>query len=267
MSIRVVRWLLMGVVLAIVVAGARAQSQTSADQESMRRTAQAVIDQDAQVCDVARLHSVQTPALMIATIDMSGRRFCNQLAVIVLGNPASPSPASLVQYIDVSIMGKAASALRDLDGDGNDEIVVPRAISSYEGVRACVAVVPAVFSCSPKGCTEVGQNFPGFYRDELRWRRDQISAKDGVAEIDRPCRLMEAAKLERALGDDPRAGMDLADSWATAEDPALRRKSVDIFADIADETAASRLLSLASDPDPGVASYARAAQAVAHAKN
>jgi hypothetical protein len=246
MSLKLLQTLTVAMALQAPSTGPVGPSAT-AEHETLLRIAQTAVGTEAQVCDVARIRAVHSPDMIIAPIDTSGRRFCTEVNVLVLR-----PHVEVVDSLETSRVPSAASLLRDLDGDGNDEVVLPRALSFYEGTAACMAVIPAVYRCSKKGCVESGKEFSRFYRSELALRS---ALKGGTNAFDLPCLLMEIAKLERLNGDDLRARIALAEQWAHDADPTLRRKAIDIFADIDDSVATANLAALEVDPDPGVASH------------
>jgi hypothetical protein len=227
----------------------------------MREVAQRIIGSDAVVCDVATLPiKGSQSANLLASIDMSGRHFCNSIVRITLGKTPSA-----VQEIDAWMVETPSSMLRDLDRDGFPELLVPRSFSPYEGAQACVAVYPVVFACSGTTCAEASVRFRTFYeraaRDQERALLKEMAVKETMGsdydERGLPCMIMKYDKLRRAAGVDRLAGVDVAMKWKNSSDAFLRRKAVAIFDDINDHSTRRELELLAKDSDPLVAGYAQ----------
>jgi hypothetical protein len=223
-------------------------------------TAQRVVGSDVAVCDVVSLPIRGSKMSdILASVDMSGRRFCNELVRIRLGKRPST-----VQSIAAWMVDHPVSILRDLDRDGFPELLVPADFSPYEGAQACVAAVPVVYACSSNTCVDASSRFRSFYEREGRNQerallRDLATSEVMGADYDRrglACKIMEIDKLRRMAGIDDQAGLDIAMKWKNSADPLLRRKAVAIFSDIDDDAARKELRDLANDSDPLVANYA-----------
>lgn len=250
-------------VVFAVALGLPGQSHAQAPAETpnldqFREEAQQLVGKDVAVCNVATVRSRAIPGLFVASLDMSGRRFCNEVAVIRPGPP--PTVIASIGAWELDLVGEA---VRDLDGDGDDELVVADSMSSYQGAMACVATFPRVHRCTSHGCSDVSRRFASFYEQQRTRLNDALAAdrrKAGRPEYDprrRPCLEMEIEKIGRFLGDGPEPGMALARRWIADPDVYLRRKAVEIFADIGTSTALSELQRLTHDSDFEVAMTAQ----------
>ena len=193
------------------------------------------------ICDVGRLpQSATRPDTVVAVIDYSGRLFCNTVARV---NPTAPP--ELLQEISGWWVGTLAPGglelIQDVDGDGEHELIVPTAISDYEGTRACIATLPHVYRCDARRCVDVSDEVPDFFR---RWRRQLTerlrevrAAADDSQRRDVPCLRMAAHKADRFAGGSSAATVALADEWARSTDRYLRRKAVWMLSDVWVETA------------------------------
>ena len=171
-------------------------------------------------------------------------------------------PPVIVQEIPAWNAARVQDLLRDLDGDGNPELVVAQAFSEYEGANACVAHVPTVFTCSSGRCLGTTTDFQGYYIGELesRSRRVQDLQDSGASADGRlSCVVMERDKLQRRLAFDARAGFQLATQWMASADPLLRKEAVAVFADIGGSESRARLEVLRQDPSGAVATSAQSA--------
>lgn len=247
-----------GLIVAPPLLHARAQLRRTAGQEqgSPRAIAERVLNGDGRVCDAAFLQSAPNrPAAVLASVDVSGR-FCNEIDLIQAGDPPS-----IRQQIPAWGVDSLSSVLRDLDRNGEVELVVPRPFSSYEGAAACMATTPVVYKCSDAACRDVSDQYRSMYVGELDTRRRRLGAAqtkgpdEDAREI--PCLVMEIDKLQRMLGMNPRAGFAVAEEWMHSADPLMRRRAASVFADIDDAPSRQRLEALTNDADPRVASAAR----------
>ena len=240
------RGLLAAVFLWAGLAGAshgRAQL-SNAQYDALQAKVQAVVT-GASVCDVGLLPAgADRPATIVAVVDYSGRLFCNYVVRV-----SDTEPPVLLQELSgwwvSSLDGVDGPVVRDVNGDGEADLVVPAAISDYESDRQCVATVPFVYRCGAEHCVDASRAAPAFYR-ALRQRLAasirQLEASPGAAgREDLPCMAMAAAQAERLQGDNPRAGLHLAEQWMDDGDPALNRKAIWILGDILAATGDPRI--------------------------
>ena len=189
----------------------------------------------ASVCDVGLLPaSARRPATIVAVVDYSGRLFCNYVVRV-----ADSDPPLLLQELTgwwvASLDSPDGPVVRDVNGDGEADLVVPAAVSDYESDRQCVATVPFVYRCGAERCVDASGAAPAFYaafRQRLAARTRELEAASAGAGDELACLAVAAAKAERLQGGNPRAGLRLAEQWMDAADPVRRRKAVWILADI-----------------------------------
>ena len=215
---------------------AHGQTQLSnAQYDALQAKVQAVVT-GGSVCDVGLLPaSARRPATIVAVVDFSGRLFCN--SVVRVGQT---EPPVLLQELPgwwvASLDGVDGRVVRDVNGDGEADLVVPAAVSDYESDRACVATVPFVYRCGAVRCVDASGAAPAFYsalQRRLAARiRELETLPNAAAAGELPCLAMAAAKAERLRGDNPRAGLQLAEQWMEDADPSSRRKAIWILADI-----------------------------------
>ena len=237
---------------ALAGVGLAQPARTNEQYDAFRARVQAVVT-GATVCDVGLLPaSPRRPATIVAVVDYSGRLFCNYVVRV-----AASDPPLLLQEITGWWVAGLDSAhgpvVRDVNGDGEADLVVPVAFSDYESDRQCVATVPIVYRCGAERCADASAAAPGFYaafREQLAVRMRALEGAPGATGREElPCLAMAAAKAERLEGVNPRAGLRVAERWMDEDDPALRRKAVWILADIhaatGDPVARTRLEMLA----------------------
>ncbi len=173
---------------------------------------------------------------LIVTVDVSGRRFCNNLEII--------SNDGTVQHIDAWLwdVGKAAALV--VKGDGHEDLRVPQTFTDYEGANSCIAVIPIYYRFSG------GKFVPAIteHAEDYQALRERLSSSP-PADM---CDEIEADKVNRLLGDKT-AGFSHAEAWMTSSDPLVREKAVRVFQDIGDAASKADLKVLATDKDPGVA--------------
>jgi hypothetical protein len=224
--------------------------------DDLRALAKRALVEWATVCDAIAISGIKGSAqTIVASVDYSGRRFCN---AVVLVSPNSPPV--VLQAIDAWNVEVVSKIITDVNKDGRPELVIPTALTEYEGARACVATVPIVYECSSGECRSSVNEYRGFYVG----RGDEVLRAMGQLSIDaqedrRACLTVEHDKISRMLGIDLRAGFRVAEQWAKNPDPLVRRRAVAVLRDIGDAPSKARLQVLAADSDSTVSSRAVAA--------
>lgn len=208
---------------------------TNAEYDALQAKVRAVVT-GASVCDVGLLPaSARRPATIVAVIDYSGRLFCNYVVRV-----SDTDPPLLLQELSgwwvASLDSVDGPVVRDVNGDGEADLVVPAAVSDYESDRLCVATVPLVYRCGAERCVDASGAAPAFYaafRERLAARVRELEASpDAPGRNELPCLALAGAKAERLRGGNPTAGQRLAEQWMDDADPARRRKAIWILADI-----------------------------------
>jgi hypothetical protein len=181
---------------------------------------------------------------VVAIIDFSGRLFCNTLVRVSL-----VQPPLLLQEISGwwigSLTPTTVQIIQDINGDNEPDLVVPTAISDYEGTRACTATLPFVYSCGAERCIDVSDQSPEFYRawqDSLISELLKLEASSRGAQRDKPCLMMAIGKSQRLVGMNPKAGLSTAQQWTRSTDLFLQRKAVWTLSDIYVATGDSSVL-------------------------
>lgn len=198
------------------------------------------------VCDVGLLPaSKRRKETIVAVIDFSGRLFCNTLVRV-----SWVQPPLLLQEISGwwigSLTPAAVQVVQDINGDNEPDLVVPTAISDYEGTRACTATFPFIYSCGAERCIDVSDQSPEFYRS---WQDSLVSelleseaSSSGAQRDNIPCLVMAVGKSQRLVGMNPKAGLSTAKQWTRSTDPFLQRKAVWTLSDIHVATGDSSVL-------------------------
>jgi hypothetical protein len=182
-------------------------------------------------------------------------------------------------------------SVEDINGDGNNELIVDQIFASSNGVNHCIGTWPVVYAWNGTGYANVGTEFKGFYRKTLTELKRQITpqlsptpaseqqvitegeltgpngARVRARSIrpeaipapapdagDSDCQKAEAAKIERFLGISRDAGIEDAIKWAESDDPTTPQFGGTVLADIGTAKAIRYLRTLGNDPDPNVAS-------------
>jgi hypothetical protein len=154
-----------------------------------------------------------------------------------------------------------------LSGSSTQQLVVPEALSDYEGASGCVATWPVIYVDDGSRLVNDVTSFTDFYFTQLQVLRHRIANTEtnGVrGKHMLPCLQMERDKILRVLNVDPGAGLDLAKSWMKdSSDRTLRMKAVRVLSDIGGEEAVVLLGTLTHDAD---ATIAKAAEGVLRAR-
>jgi hypothetical protein len=182
---------------------------------------------------------------LLASLDYSGRTFCN--TVIVVRKGESEFPVSRLPAWEVN---DVSQVITDLSYKESKVLAIPSAFSDYNGSE-CVAEWTRLYAWNGERLADVSREYPSFYKEQFERLR---AAPDKTV-----CRTMETDKFSRFLGLDRTAGFGLARNWATSPERHLRRNAVAVFQDIGDEGSKQELSRLAQDQDPVVAHAAQLA--------
>ncbi len=202
---------------------------------------------------------------LIASVDLNGRRFCNDVYVIHRGanGVVLQETQNLEQGIHSYQVEDVSEIVRDLGHDGKNELVIPTEYSAYDGAR-CLANWSRVYMMQSDTLVDRSASFKGFYRERLdellnegMQRAKLRDANDGGNSV--ICVQMEIDKIERFLGASPNAGEDKAIEWIKSADESLRLKGIVVLADIRDVRSVDTLQHCTEDPDEIVADAAKRA--------
>ena len=131
-------------------------------------------------------------------------------------------------------------AIRDLDRDGRDEIVLYVSLDPA-GFRGALAtpVWPQVYRLHDGEYVDASSDFPEFYTDEVLPPLEQEIAKarrslppGSEGETNAAVLEMQRDKILRVLGRDPTAGLAEAREWARSQDPDMIENAIVAFGDI-----------------------------------
>jgi hypothetical protein len=168
-------------------------------------------------------------------------------------------------------------ALKDLDGDGVPELLLPILLSEYRGARF-MPVWTAVYKWNGEKFVDMSSQFSEFYhRDVLPEIEMQIqkasvpwqppaagTASPEDIELSHQSHDEELAtawvvrdKIMRVLGEEPRAGVERAYEWARSPNENIRADAMVVFEELEDPAFTAELQVLAVDPYPSVAHGAR----------
>ncbi len=121
----------------------------------------------------ADLRQTGTLSLVVG-YDSSGRGFCNDIDIVDHTGSGFESsslpPAAIGQGEDVSKLTK------DINGDGQLELVINMLIGGYQGGTHCGLEWPVVFAWTGSSYADVSSQFKGFYRQALQTLTQQPAA-------------------------------------------------------------------------------------------
>jgi hypothetical protein len=116
------------------------------------------------------------------------------------------------------------TGLRDLNGDGRDELIIARPLVEYS--CAAVAAWTAVYRLENGKYVEASRDFPQFYDEQVLPRLEERIADDqskpglGYRHLVAAA-ILERDKILRVLGRNPAAGLNQAYKWMNTDDPYL----------------------------------------------
>lgn len=150
----------------------------------------------------------------------------------------SGSRGARIQEIDGWAMGPFKQMVRDLNGDGRDELIISTSIVPTCCWRPIVGTPtwPAVYRLENGKYVEDSRDFPNYYDWEVLPRLDKEIAraeKDG-SQYALAVNTLVKDKILRVLGRNPVAGLNDAYQWMNSTDPQLMQCALFTFSDIGD---------------------------------
>jgi len=194
---------------------------------------------------------------LLASIDISGRHFCNLLTV-VRKNGGNYE----VQEIQTLGVQSVQGVYANLNGDGPKELLVPTALTPYLGAFAPQAQWTMIYGWNRSLLVDSSQQFVAHYQSSIlpglqQALADLQASAPGTIEVD--IAQIQYDKALRVSGQNPTAGLPLALSWASSGDSTHKIFAGWILADIGTTSALTALNTLASDPDSNVVIYSQSA--------
>ena len=101
---------------------------------------------------------------LIASIDQSGRMFCNQVVVFRKTHTGFKSAMLETWWLD-----DVSKYVEDLRGNGRKELLVPQSLTFYAGAK-CMAAWTRVFRIIDGSLSDVSSEFPNFYSSSCSTR-------------------------------------------------------------------------------------------------
>lgn len=127
------------------------------------------------------------------------------------------------------------TAIRDLNGDGNDEVIVEKTLVEY----SCVETIrwPAVYRLEDGKYVEASRDFPEFYDHQVLPKlNDEIGQYEANGEDANSQNLsrviVKRDKILRVLGRNPTAGVQQAYQWMNTDNPRLLLYAAATFRDV-----------------------------------
>jgi len=163
---------------------------------------------------------------LVTTLDLSGRSFFDYLAVYERDNRGE---VSVQWFSEETAIGKLSDVVRDLDGDGRMELIIPTLFpSGAYGAGSVSGVWPAVYKLKNGSYVEASSEFGSFYDTEILpdllkdIAEARVKARRSVAYVPKLISwTLEKDKILRVLGRDPTAGLDEARGWVGSDNPNL----------------------------------------------
>jgi hypothetical protein len=185
---------------------------------------------------------------LLAALDGNGKHFCNRIVVI------GKTDGKISVLNDFKVEGVEDIHKILYEDKGGTVMVFPEGWGFSDG-GGCRATWLRVYQwqAGPNGqFTARDKAFPDIYKGRLK----QLAA--ALSKLQEPsCAQMEADRITRFLGIEPKAGYVRALEWMRSQSGSLRRKAAAVFADIGDDDSEKNLVLLENDPDPLVAEAAK----------
>ena len=170
-------------------------------------------------------------------LDVSGRGYSNTLLVYSQDSAGKAE----VQEIDGWKMANLKQMVRDLNGDGKDELIIPEEIGPGAVWYPLMAMPtwPTVYRLENGKYVEASRDFPNYYDREVLPQLSE-EGREAKARMSREpfqqetvaVAEMTKAKILRVLGRDPVAGLNQAYQWMNSDNPQLMQCAIATFSDI-----------------------------------
>lgn len=196
---------------------------------------------------------------LIVTVDDSGRGYFNEIYLI------QRSPAGFAsQDLQTHNLKKLESAIRDLNADGKQELIIPKPITTHVNADIGIASYLAIYTYVSGRWADRSSSYSTFYRENvvpnLKQQLAEIktstskSTNSKYAEDLLQIALARAVDLSKGTKHEQlNQGLSLVND----PDPVRRQFAVDVLTDTSDSSAVSALMKLANDSDPTVAASAK----------
>jgi hypothetical protein len=191
---------------------------------------------------------------LIVVHDVNGRHFCNAVSIV-----RRDLAGYGWQVIKAANVEDLTTALKDLDGDGIPELVVP---FWYEG-RPHPASWTAIYRWDGSHYSTADASFPEVYRKRLEELNVTIQRGETTSQVhsqivreDASSSYMERDRILRFLHLDPRAGLERAGQWAKDASPLLRERAAAVLSETDDPQAVRHLQELTPDRNRSVSERA-----------
>jgi hypothetical protein len=168
---------------------------------------------------------------LVLTRDVNGRQFFNALDIF----QRDASGKVTYQELDGWAIRDLHKVIRDLNGDGQDELVIPTVLFQYN--TAGTFTWPVVYRLKKGKYVVASRDFPRFYDNQvlpaLEKQMRDYQSKPGRGNQDTAAVLiLEKDKILRMLGRNPTAGLQQAYQWMNTDDPFLLLAAAATFKDI-----------------------------------
>jgi hypothetical protein len=166
---------------------------------------------------------------LLVLFDFSERGYTNRLWVYSCNRVGELS----IQEIEGWKLGNFKEMVRDLNGDGEDELIIPTALPE-NGVWSPLVNIPAwpaVYRFEKGKYVDASRDFPSFYDNEVLPELDKEIGK-GRNQDDSAVQALARNKILRVLGRDPVAGVQQAYQWMKSDDSQVLQCAIATFADV-----------------------------------
>jgi hypothetical protein len=172
---------------------------------------------------------------LVVLLDTSGRGFFSLIVVYIPTNPGRIAIERLFGWR----MGKLKGIIRDLGGNGQDELVIPTMLGTSWLPVIATRTWPAVYRLEDGKYVEASRDFPNFYDKEVLPQLDkeitgaqQRFDEGRESEAGVALEEIQKDKILRILGRDPTAGLQQAYQWMNSDDSLLLQCAIATFEDI-----------------------------------
>jgi len=187
---------------------------------------------------------------LVMTVDVS-RHFYN--ALVIYNRDADGKLSA--QEIRGWEIGPLSDVIRDLNGDGKNELIIPSQLpcSTYRGAGA-VPTWPAVYRLENGHYVEASRDFPNFYLNDILPKLDE-QINEARSERVQAWLIMERDNILRVINRNPTSGLRQAYQWMKSGNSELREDAAVVFCEIGGHDKELKLLG--SDENLNVASAAK----------
>jgi hypothetical protein len=146
---------------------------------------------------------------LVVSYDGGGTADCNDIEIF------DKSPTGIENYDFDATQDLSLDSIKDLNGDGHDELIMDSGLAGGGGADHCMATWPVIYAWNGTGYADESARFKGYYRQTLAVLKSQIATQS----LPTPASEQETMEGELTGSNGARAGVRIIRSRAVPAPP------------------------------------------------